>query len=558
MEDKGNCYIYCRVSTDEQAKEGYSLEAQQKICTEKAKELEYRVAGVFVDEGQSATVSNRPEFLKMLNEVESKPTTSIIVYNTDRFARNAADHFMIKERLKKVGAKLISVAQPMLDESPEGKLLDTFMAGINQFYSEDLSRKTKRGMGGRWEQGWWLGPAPLGYINLDKDGKISGKAYTPEKQHYFDELKLKRPLGLIEQDPDVAPLIKLIFKLYATQRYSFKKLGRILYKKGFRTRNGEPLAHSTLYQIITNTFYYGLMKQKKSGLEKMGRHEPIIDKTIFDVCKLIAEKKGNYATRERDYWFMLRGLLVCSECAEQWTAQWRFNLNSKKNDKIAYYRCQKRLPCKQAYIEVGEMEKMAYEQLKRIKFTKGFTDALTRKVKRYLKSHDGNEAKERRKLLNIRSGYIQKRKVMEERLYDKTIDRATFKRGHDDIQTKINSVDDKLVELESTRQFDFDLLEEVLAMTRNIPKTYKEAPDFLKKRYLQFFFDDIVIKDKKIEITHFSPLIQELINQQQVILSSPWLPLVDLFLKREIEFDIQLPQVQTLYESFGLPLYATN
>lgn len=522
MEDKGNCYIYCRVSTDEQAKEGYSLEAQQNINTQKAKELEYRVAGVFVDEGQSATVSNRPEFLKMLDEVEKNPTNAIIVYNTDRFARNAADHFMIKERLKKVGTRLISVAQPMLDESPEGKLLDTFMAGINQFYSEDLSRKTKRGMTGRWEQGWWLGPAPLGYINLDKHGKISGKAYTPEKQRYFEELQ--RPLRLVEQDPEVAPLIRLAFKLYATQRYSFKKLGRILYKKGLTTRNGRPLAHSTLQQIISNPFYYGWMKTKKNGLEGEGRHEPIIKEKLYDICQLIADKKGNYATRERNYWFILRGLLICSECGEQWTAQWRFNLNSKKKDKIAYYRCQKRLPCKQAYVEVGEMEKMVYERLKRIKFTKGFTDALTRKVRKYLKTRDGNEAKERRKLLNTRNGYIQKRKVMEERLYDKTIDRDTFKRGHDDIQVKINDIDRKLSELESSRHFDFNLLEEVLAMTRNIPKTYKEAPDFLKKLYLHFFFEDIAIRDKKVENTHFSPLVQELINQQQVILTSTQLP----------------------------------
>jgi len=106
---------------------------------------------------------------------------------------------------------------------------------------------------------------------------------------------------------------------------------------------------------------------------------------------------------------------------------------------------------------------------------------------------------------------------------------------HDELQLDISLFDEQLAKMESSRKFDFDLLEEVLAMTRNIPKSYKEAPQFLKKKYLHFFFDEIVLRDKKIENMGLSPLVQELVNQQQVILRTIWLPLKDLFRNQELE-----------------------
>ena len=385
-------------------------------------------------------------------------------------------------------------------------LIGNIFASVAEWESEVNGQRTKDAMTQKFREGWWPGWAPLGYKNVrDENDK-----------------------GIILVDPEIAPLIILAFKLYAKGIYSLVKLITILHKKGLRTRNGKPLAHSTMQQILSNTFYYGLMKWGKPiKMTQMGNHKPLVSKKLFDVCRIIATKNGNYATRERKYDFLLRGLLVCGECGKYLTAQWRFNLNSKKRENIAYYRCQKRKPCKQAYIESGEMEKQVYTQLKRIKFTKGFTDALTRKVKKYLKNRDKEEAKVRRGLLNKRNKLSAKRKVLENRLLDETIDRYIFKRVHDELQSDISNIDEELSKLESSRKFNFDLLEEVLAMTRNIPKTYQEAPQFLKKKYLYFFFESITILDKNIENTRYSPLVKELINQQQVILRTNWLRWLD-------------------------------
>ncbi len=523
--DQKTCFIYCRVSTEEQAKEGYSIEAQTDICTKKAHELEYEILETFKDEGQSATVSNRPEFLKMLEQIDTRKVGAIIVYNTDRFARNATDHFLIKEQLKKAGTRLISVVQPMLDESPEGRLLDTFMAGINEFYSRDLGRKTKRGLDTRWNNGWYPTGVTYGYLNIDKEGRIAGKKRTPERQQYIDSLP-RKPLP-IEVDPIHGPLMKEVFKRFATGKYSVKRLGLFMYTKGLTTVNGKPLAHSTIQQILTNPFYYGLMKQETNNRERMGNHEPLISKPLFDLCQVILAKHRGFAIRERKYDYLLRGIIFCADCGLRYTAE-PHPAHSKKRDTVHYYHCQKRKPCKAPYVEADDLENKVASHFRGIKFTKGFTDALTAKVRRYLNDRDKEESKVRKGYLNERAGLIRRRRILEEDVFSNALfNREANRRLRDEVEEKIKNVDKELAKLESSRKFDFDLLEEVLALTRDIPKAYKEAPDFLKKSYLRFFFEKLEVHDKKIANTVYSPLVQELIDQQAVILRTNLLPRVD-------------------------------
>jgi DNA invertase Pin-like site-specific DNA recombinase len=494
--------LYIRVSDEKQVTEGYSLDAQLEICTKKAEELNKTVVSIYRDEGQTATVSERPEFLRMLDEAKDLNIDTIIVYNTDRFARNVTDHMIVKRRLSDMGIRLVSVTQPMLDESPEGKLVDTFLAGINQFYSEDLSRKTKRGLLGKWNQGWWPGYPLLGYMTTKPDG--------------FKKI--------ISPDPDISPIVKELFQLYSTNNYSLFTLRKYLAEKGIKTKNGKPLAHNTIHNILTNPFYYGFMRW--NGLEKMGNHEPLIDKKTFDLCQLIASKHRNFVILKRKYDFLLRGVVVCANCGQRYVAEWH-TINSSKMDKIAYYHCSKRIRCKSKYVETNNLEKQVATYFKQIKFSKGFTDAVTRRVERYLKDKDKETAVQRQTLLNRRNSLLGNRSTLEKRLMDETIDRDTFQRLHGEAQESINNIDKQLTKLETSRDFDFNLLEEVLALTRDIPKAYAKAPHLLKRRYLRFFFEKINVNNQKIETTTFSPLVQELISQKEVIFFSTKLRLIE-------------------------------
>jgi hypothetical protein len=261
------------------------------------------------------------------------------------------------------------------------------------------------------------------------------------------------------------------------------------------------------------------------GQEKTGKHIPIISKKMFDMCQLVAGKHRNFVIRERKHDFLLRGIIFCAECGQRCTAEYHYDAVKlkKRGGKISYYHCMKRTPCKSPYNESDSLENEVAGYLKNIKFSKGFTDMVARKVKKYLRERDKSEAKERRGYFNQKNALVNKNRVLENRLLDETIDRDVFKRLSNEIQEQLTVVNQKLAELETARKFDFNLLEEVLALTRNIPKTYAQAPKFLKRKYLNFFFDKVYVDKGKVVNTAYSPLIQQLVTQREVILTRNWL-----------------------------------
>ena len=284
--------IYCRVSTEEQAGDGrLSLKTQQNLCEKTIEDSnKYVLAenGVFVDAGKSATNMNRSGLQDMLIRVqEGKDIKAVFVLDTDRLSRNANDHLTIKALLRKHEAILVSISQPGMEDTPEGNFMDLVIAGVNQLQSQITSRKTLKSLEQKLNDGWWVTRAPIGYINAgDKD--------NPDKR-------------IIIKDPVRAPLIAEGFKMYATGGYSVLEIKEALYKKGLMTSSGKMLAMSLMFGILDNPFYYGEMRWR--GLIKMGKHEPIITKELFERCQQVKAEHNRFACRKRKYDFLLRGFI---------------------------------------------------------------------------------------------------------------------------------------------------------------------------------------------------------------------------------------------------------
>lgn len=498
---KPRCYIYDRVSTSGQAISGYSIDSQERVCNEYAKGLGYDVNDIFIEEGKTAKNTNRPKYQELFKALEEKPVEAIVIYKIDRFFRNVGDFASTRKVLKERGIKLLSVVEGDVSEG----LVGNIFAAVAEWESETNGMRTIAALKEKFLTGWWVGWAPLGYDNNRDDNNQ----------------------GIITTNSEVGPIIKWAFEQYSTGNYSLLKLTEMLNKKGIKTKSGNPIAHNTIHQILTNPFYYGLMRyhiKKGQGetMEAIGKHQPLISKKLFDTCQFMLAKRRNFVVRERKHDFLLRGLVFCSQCGQRYTAEWH-TTQSKNNNKIAYYHCAKLKKCKSKYVDSIELEKKVNKLLKGIKFTKEFTNAVTRQVQKFLKGKNKEQSTIRQSYLNKRNALVTKRTVLEDRLLDNTIDRDTFKRKQVELQSGINELDGELSRLELNRTFDFDVLEEVLALTRNIPKAYSQAPDFLKKKYLHFFFDQIMVDNKNIENTAFSPLVNELIEAQKIILRKNWL-----------------------------------
>jgi site-specific DNA recombinase len=191
---------YARVSTDEQAKEGQSIEAQIKLCQRHADANGMNIVEVYKDEGKSGSNMSRPGLQALLDRVGSDKTIDyVLVLDTDRLARNTLDHLTIKAFLSKKGVQLISISQLMINDSPEGNFIDVVLAGANAFQSQITGRKTSKVLAEKAKMGWWIGWAPIGYMNVDNPNHTS----TLDKR-------------IIVPHPTVGPLITKLFQLYKT------------------------------------------------------------------------------------------------------------------------------------------------------------------------------------------------------------------------------------------------------------------------------------------------------------------------------------------------------
>lgn len=134
---------YARVSTDEQAKEGVSLEAQQAKITAWCVANGYELGSFHVDAGISgARASNRPAFQAAIARA-CKQKAPLIVYSLSRFARSTKDTIVISERLSKAGADLVSLSEKIDTTSATGKMVFRMLAVLNEFERDQIGERTR-------------------------------------------------------------------------------------------------------------------------------------------------------------------------------------------------------------------------------------------------------------------------------------------------------------------------------------------------------------------------------------------------------------------------------
>ncbi len=309
MEDSKikTCIIYCRVSSREQV-EGTSLENQRQYCLKYAEDRGYKVAGIFVDEGESAKTADRPQFNKAIAHcsIEKGKVDFFIVYKLDRFARNRENHVTIQALLKRHGTFLRSVTEPV-DESAVGKLMDAVISGVAEFDNSVRAERTRAGMMRRVQEGIWVWPVPLGYHR-----PFQGKGMN------------------IAPHPETSPLIRMCFEEYSKGTHTYRTLAQLLSKHGLKTREGKNPSPQLINKILRNPVYYGRIDSM--GIICIGSFEPIISEKLFLACqkdqKIIKPRSANNPK------FPLRKFIMCSDCGAKLTGS---SSSGKKGKKYAYY-----------------------------------------------------------------------------------------------------------------------------------------------------------------------------------------------------------------------------
>ena len=147
--------VYCRVSTEDQAREGISLETQVKVCSEAAVKEGFKVVSVLRDEGKSGGTMNRAGMQEVIRLVTGNLVEAVYAIHTDRIARNVIDHLIFKQLLRDKGVALKCIYSPMLDESATSRTMDTMIASFNEMQRLITSEKVTGAMNAKAEAGYF-------------------------------------------------------------------------------------------------------------------------------------------------------------------------------------------------------------------------------------------------------------------------------------------------------------------------------------------------------------------------------------------------------------------
>lgn len=326
---------YRRVSTKEQAEEGYSLDAQLKVATGFGEGRGWRRGEDYCDDGYSGKDVQRPAFKRMMRDARAGKFKYIIVHKLDRFSRNVVDTLTLFKELETIGVVVVSATEMFDFSTPIGRVLLTLLVAFAQWFLDNLSEETKKGKKERWEQGKWNGSSvPFGYSVAYQKDLGDGVPRPNDQQAVIKEAFALSRAGFTDS--------KIAGELNRRQYAAPEGLGR--------------WTKDTIAHVLTNRFYIGEVQYK--GQWREGEHTGIVDHPLFDeVQRVRAARAKNRGGSKTSREYPLAGLLHCGRCGQRFRADWdRVNRLYRDMGRERQTGCeQPRIPARRAEDEIGRI-----------------------------------------------------------------------------------------------------------------------------------------------------------------------------------------------------------
>ena len=324
---------YCRKSTDEPDRQILSIEAQVAELEEFATKENLKIVS-FVVENKTAKEPGREKFAQVLEMIENGEASGIISWHPDRLARNSIDGGKIIYLLDT--GKLLDLKFPSFwfENTPQGKFMLSIAFSQSKYYVDNLSENVKRGNCQKLRRGEWPNKAPFGYLNINKK---------------------------IEVDKKRAKYVQKAFQLFATGGYGYVDIRKFFNQNKIFNQSGHMLHLDKVKRILTDPFYYGVMKFCGEFYE--GSHPLLISKKLFDKCQEVVKLKSR-KVKNNKHLFDFPGLVKCGECGGAITAEKHTKYYKRTNRTVeyVYYRCSKKKgACSQKYIDKEKIEKQLKE-----------------------------------------------------------------------------------------------------------------------------------------------------------------------------------------------------
>lgn len=349
--------LYLRVSTQEQAKEGYSIGEQEKRLTKYAEAMGWEIYKIYIDPGFSGGDTDRPGLKSMIKDIEDGLIDKVVVYKLDRLSRSQLDTlYLIEKVFLANNTDFVSMSENFDTSTPFGRAMIGILAVFAQLEREQIKERMNMGKEARAKEGKWGGGSsePIGYNYNPSNELLEINEY--EKMQILEAVDL-----FLKGTP-----LRTICTLFEEKGYTYR--GRSGHMNTWDPKR--------LKYVFRNKSYLGYIKYH--GEWYKGDHIPIYTPDLYEeLQKLLNQREETYAhhkKRASGITTYLGGMLYCKQCGAKFTKQ--VGRKSKSKEAPIYYCCHSRNKkvkkmikdpnCKNKNWRMEELDEIVFNEIRKL------------------------------------------------------------------------------------------------------------------------------------------------------------------------------------------------
>jgi len=513
--------IYARVSTQEQAEQGYSIDAQLEMLNNYCKENNKVCFKEYVDRGISGkSIEGRYQLQQMLLDAKAGLFDEVIVWKINRLARKQLDLLKIVEELNKYSVTFRSYSENFETETPMGRFALQMMGSVAELERNTIVDNVRMGMRQKAKEGKWNGGIVLGYRSVS----------------IGDETSKNKERGL-EVVPEEALIVKKIYTMYSEGK-GLKAIANQLNHEGYKSKKGIHFQVNGIRDILHNPMYIGKIRFGKNSNSHIkgrgkdnnyiiaeGKHDPIISEDLWNKVQALYEEKSGKPPTTFHGSFPLTGLVRCPVCGAGMVAH-----RSKRKHKDGtytvhrYYACgnwrnKGSSVCNANGIRADYVEDYVYNRINEVLLSPYILKDVVNNINKNNNSKIQPLQEELNQINKQLSSFNEKKKkcfaLYEEDIIDKNLfkERLDSLKSEEEVLYKRKSSIETSLNTEVTASIQYEYVKNVLS---NFRDNLKYSSPEQEKTFLHLMIDNIIItKDKKIEniVLKFDENIQELFSK---------------------------------------------
>lgn len=466
--------VYLRVSTEDQAKEGFSIAAQKEKLTKYVEVNDWELYDYFIDDGISGkNIKDRPELTRLIELIKKKEINNVLVYKLDRLTRSVKDLINLIELFEQYDCSFSSVTEKLDTSNAVGRMFIKIIGIFAEFERENLAERVS-----------------FGYEEKTRQGN-----YTNTNGVYgYDYIVGKGDLIINEEE---AELVRKTYEDYLNGK-AMISIAKDYNLRHVPTKRGGDWSQSTIQSILTNETYlgkvrYGVNKKiKNKAFIVESDHEPIIDEYTFKKVQNMIKKRKHFNVKKfpsENAYFSL--VLKCSHCGARFHAKQQSH-NGKLY--ITYYCNNKQTArCECGGISHNKVLNAFENYIKDIKLDYN------------IESNTNNKNDKKLDILNKKLSTIEnKRKRIQKLFINEEIDTGDYKELLKDIQTKKELINNSINSINEEQESVVDY-RELKSILSNIKLNWEYLDTSQKNSFINQFIDSIVL-----DANNGNPIIKEL------------------------------------------------